>query len=331
MGQPKRTIPRTCEQCGTGFLAEAHNIHRGYGKFCSKPCQHASQKRAVLIPRTCIACSAPFAVHPYRVKLGQGVFCSAACRNSLPSAIRRKPAQKIPRNCELCSAPFTAWPFEVRKGDGRFCSRPCARRAYAIEIPNAPIGEPPICGVYAIIHTATGRAYVGSSKNIRQRWGGHRSEFLRNDNECRLLQTAWSESGADAFEWRILERVDDPAMLVPLEQAWMRRLDALTTGFNVHYAGTGYVANGRRKTKGPPLTAAQHRALELARTPESFTESRRRNIGLNQKRRLPDDKVRAVLADTGAPANAAAIARRHGISRTTVREILSGRRVPVNP
>lgn len=39
------TIPRTCEQCGTQFLARAGNVSRGYGKFCSRSCMGAYQRR----------------------------------------------------------------------------------------------------------------------------------------------------------------------------------------------------------------------------------------------------------------------------------------------
>lgn len=37
------TIPRACHQCGAIFLAPAHDVARGYGKFCSRACYGAAK------------------------------------------------------------------------------------------------------------------------------------------------------------------------------------------------------------------------------------------------------------------------------------------------
>lgn len=69
-----------------------------------------------------------------------------------------------------------------------------------------------IAGVYTIIHTASGRAYVGEAFNIRGRWKSHVSCLTRNDHRNYFLQQAWNKYGPQAFEFKkfiILERLFD--------------------------------------------------------------------------------------------------------------------------
>lgn len=40
----KLTLPRTCLQCGAGFLAHESDVLAGWGKYCSKKCSYQSQR-----------------------------------------------------------------------------------------------------------------------------------------------------------------------------------------------------------------------------------------------------------------------------------------------
>lgn len=59
--------------------------------------------------------------------------------------------------------------------------------------------------IYAIKHIASGRSYIGSSKNHRWRWYTHKSALKLNKHHCRGLQNAWNKYGAEAFVYEILE------------------------------------------------------------------------------------------------------------------------------
>ena len=39
----KRTVPRTCAECGSPFLAKASSVKRGQARFCSQVCFRANQ------------------------------------------------------------------------------------------------------------------------------------------------------------------------------------------------------------------------------------------------------------------------------------------------
>jgi hypothetical protein len=60
-------------------------------------------------------------------------------------------------------------------------------------------------GVYAIVHKATGRMYIGETHSILGgRYAEHVALLNRNAHHCRPLQQDWNTQGADAFAFRIL-------------------------------------------------------------------------------------------------------------------------------
>jgi hypothetical protein len=64
-------------------------------------------------------------------------------------------------------------------------------------------------GIYGIENTLTNRIYIGKTFRLRSRWGLHRSA-LKSGVHCNiLLQCDWHQFGADYFEFRVLEYMDD--------------------------------------------------------------------------------------------------------------------------
>lgn len=82
-------------------------------------------------------------------------------------------------------------------------------------------------GVYAIINTVDGMAYVGSSINIETRWIGHRSTMRACiPNAPRSLHRAWKVYGEKCFLWIVLEVTDSTySAMERAEQYWMSYFD----------------------------------------------------------------------------------------------------------
>jgi len=82
-----------------------------------------------------------------------------------------------------------------------------------------------ICGVYGIVHRASGRAYVGSSKDVATRWRRHIRRLALGDHHATDLQFFWNCDGPEAFTFVILERchVEDLALV---EQGWIDAFEA---------------------------------------------------------------------------------------------------------
>lgn len=88
------------------------------------------------------------------------------------------------------------------------------------------------CGIYCITHVATGRRYVGQSRNIERRWQDHL--YKRTETH---ISRAISLYGKVAFELRVLEE----CALEQLDQRevyWIEVLGALhPEGFNLRSGG----------------------------------------------------------------------------------------------
>lgn len=89
--------------------------------------------------------------------------------------------------------------------------------------------SPITAGIYAIRNQRTGAVYVGSSRNVRQRWMMHRSALRHGRHSTKALQAAWIEDGPNAFEWDLIEEMPLPltaAELNAAEEAWHKRMAA---------------------------------------------------------------------------------------------------------
>ena len=128
-------------------------------------------------------------------------------------------------------------------------------------------------GIYRITHVESGTAYIGrAARNFRIRWINHRSNLRRGVHGNHHLQCAWNKYGEDAFEFIILECIDDLTRLGEREQFW---LDTYRTKGPVYNIGT--IAD--RPTLGYIHTEEARRKMSEARKGVPLSEEHKRNIG----------------------------------------------------
>ena len=65
-----------------------------------------------------------------------------------------------------------------------------------------------ICAVYKITNTITGDFYIGSSKNVKNRWMSHKKPSTWNKCPNNQLYLDMQKYGVDKFELQILEEVE---------------------------------------------------------------------------------------------------------------------------
>lgn len=63
-------------------------------------------------------------------------------------------------------------------------------------------------GIYKIENIVNKKIYIGSAKNIKNRWYIHKSTLNKNKHENSYLQYAWNKYGKDNFKFEIIEEVD---------------------------------------------------------------------------------------------------------------------------
>lgn len=129
-------------------------------------------------------------------------------------------------------------------------------------------------GVYAIVNTVTGRMYIGSSRDVDQRFATHRSAVRRGEHRNRALREDVRAYGPHVFEPRILEEVEaDDVTLTKAEQRWIDATDEASL-YN------GWKKSGRRRVAV---------ARQLGRSPD--TETRNDLTCRRCRRVLADDET----------------------------------------
>ena len=67
----------------------------------------------------------------------------------------------------------------------------------------------PLRGAFAVRCTATGRIWVGSSRNLDATKNGSWFSLRNGSHLDKSLQTEWNAHGEDKFEYEILEKLED--------------------------------------------------------------------------------------------------------------------------
>ena len=78
-------------------------------------------------------------------------------------------------------------------------------------------------GIYKIINTVSGKQYVGSAVNLKERKWKHWSALKGGKHDNSYLQRAWNKYSENAFEFRIVGKCR-PEDLIRLEQEVMDHL-----------------------------------------------------------------------------------------------------------
>ena len=85
------------------------------------------------------------------------------------------------------------------------------------------LGRNNVCGIYKITNIKNNRIYIGSSKNILQRWKTHIKELENNNHKNIYLQYDWNEYTKDCFIFEILEECSEDTRY-SVEQIYLNNL-----------------------------------------------------------------------------------------------------------
>jgi group I intron endonuclease len=77
-----------------------------------------------------------------------------------------------------------------------------------------------ISGIYKIVNKSNGKYYVGSSKDIQDRWIQHKADLRNNNHKNDYLQNSWNKHGETTFDFVVVENVDKKDLLL-VEQKYL--------------------------------------------------------------------------------------------------------------
>lgn len=197
-------------------------------------------------------------------------------------------------------------------------------------------------GIYAIINTKNNTIYIGSTVGFRKRWGQHRHRLHKGTHVNPHLQAAWNKYGEEAFEFGVLEYLDDPEELHLAEQFWMdiyreEGWELYNFGLAARHPNLGRHHSEEAKCKiskantgnqyclGRSLSEETRRRISVAKTGSSSSEEARRNIGRAHAKPYPA----FIHEETGeiipAGLNLSALCRERGLARASLCRVKMGK------
>jgi len=194
-------------------------------------------------------------------------------------------------------------------------------------------------GIYQITCLANSErtVYVGSTINFKQRWQQHRTDLRRNVHKNPHLQAAWNKYGESAFEFGVLEYLNNPEELHLSEQFWMDIYRE--EGRELYNCGliarNGMLARNHTKEAKEKMSAAQKgrklskeaaRKLHESWRGKHHTEEICKRISTTKAKPYPSfvHQVTGEIIPSGM--NLLAMTNKYGLNRGHMREVIAGER-----
>jgi group I intron endonuclease len=117
-------------------------------------------------------------------------------------------------------------------------------------------------GIYKILNTINNKYYIGSSKNIENRWIKHKKKLKSNRHRNVLLQNNWNKYGPESFKLLIIEEVENVNNILNREQYY---LDKLFKEDCDNILNIGRQAEGGDKVTNNPRADSKSRGSTLNR------------------------------------------------------------------
>lgn len=138
-------------------------------------------------------------------------------------------------------------------------------------------------GVYAILNLFNDRIYVGSAKDVKDRFSWHYNALEKGNHHSILLQRAWIKYGEQSFIFFMIEQTED---LLNREQYWMDRLAShnVDSGYNIYpVAGSPAKSKHTEETKAKISAAGEGRKL---------SEETKKRMSEYHKNRSPEHRAK---------------------------------------
>lgn len=185
-------------------------------------------------------------------------------------------------------------------------------------------------GVYGIRNQINQKCYIGSASGksgFQQRWWNHRHLLRHNRHHSLYLQRAWNKYGEEAFVFEIL-LICDPENCLMYEQI---ALDHYQPEYNIcKIAGSPLgrqVSSATRQKLSESQSGSKHHLYGKKRSLETCRKISLSNRGSNNSEaKLDERKVRIILRALSLKIKGVKLAKRFGVSTSTISEIKHGKR-----
>lgn len=176
-------------------------------------------------------------------------------------------------------------------------------------------------GIYLITNIENNKVYIGSALDLKKRWMLHCSALRRGVHHNSHLQFAWNKYGEDAFEFGVLEYLDNLEELHLAEQFWMdiyreegKELYNYGLAARSPMLGRSRSEETRRKIseahKGKTLSEEHRRKISKIHKGKTLSKEHRRKMSEAHKGRVFSEETRRKLS-AAAMGNKKTLGRKH--------------------
>ena len=128
-----------------------------------------------------------------------------------------------------------------------------------------------IIGVYKIENTKNHKVYIGSSKDIYNRWKQHIKMLEAGKHHSYKLQRVYDRlKDKSILNFSIIENVSDESKLKTREQYYIDKYDAFNTGYNCSALSDNPKYTSRKTRKSSLQKLKKQRKLECSELYEEF-------------------------------------------------------------
>lgn len=144
--------------------------------------------------------------------------------------------------------------------------------------------------IYAIVNNVTRDMYVGSAVAVSRRWAAHMCNLRKGKHHCEHLQNAYRKYGPDAFDWEIVQFVENKEELINHEQFW---IDFFRPVYNKRKIADSCLGVKRSQKARDNMRKAQ---LGRKQSPETIAK---RTAALKGKPRPPEVRAKISASHVG--------------------------------
>jgi group I intron endonuclease len=176
-------------------------------------------------------------------------------------------------------------------------------------------------GIYKITNKVNGKYYIGSSNDIKRRFGHHKSNLKNNRHSNQYLQNAWNKYGKKQFEFSVIEEVIESDLLIK-EQEYLN--DALNKNQKIYNIS---------KIAGSPMAGLNHTKQVKKLLSEKLSgenhphygkpvsEEWRKKIS-DSRKRFSNEEEKSFLDRWRSGESKASIAKSIGVHPTTIKRAI---------
>ncbi len=104
-----------------------------------------------------------------------------------------------------------------------------------------------LAGIYKIVNKTNEKFYLGSTKNLENRWANHKTGLRKKRHHCLYLQNAWNKYGESSFYLEIIELFENPT-----KEFLLQKEDEYTKSLKPEY-NIGSIGGGDNISNHPNL------------------------------------------------------------------------------